>query len=326
MALSMVVMDRRLVGALLVAVVLIAAIGVPAWDGLRITGRGVAIEMPADPKVGDCIFDASATVATAVLQQPPSSVSADVNFDQSMPGLPVVAGPCDGQPIVGEVVAMISPPGREPARAMSAGQNFAQRCRTAALRYAGLEQVGDRFALAGEQVNDPVDWNISIHLQNFRLLPSSLLRSAGRTWSACVASAPGLTRHRGTIAAAYRGGHLPNEFGTCWDARDVTTAMHSVVCGDSHVAELVSMGTVHDRSATTDADIRDSCVGLAAKVIGRTDPTAGGQLVVRVSPDSGDTNLYTGASLDIVCYLMPRDHSLTGTLVGLGDRPIPFTT
>jgi hypothetical protein len=65
---------------------------------------------------------------------------------------------------------------------------------------------------------------------------------------------------------------------------------------------------------------------LAARVIGRADPTAGGHLVVGVSPDPGDTILYTIPSLEIVCYLMPDDHSLTGTLVGLGDQPIPFTT
>jgi hypothetical protein len=320
------VMDRRLVGALLVAVVIAAAISLPARGGLRITGRGVAIELPADPKVGDCILDASAAGATAVLQQLRSSVSADVNFDQSVTGLPVVAGPCNGQPVVGEVVAMISPPSPEPGGPMKREHDVAQQCRAATLRYAGLEQVGDRFTLADRPVSDPVTWNLSMHIQNSRLMPSPLLRSAGRSWSACVASPPGLTRHHGTLAAAYRGGQLPNEFGTCWDSRDVTTAMHSVGCGDSHVAELVSMGTVQDRSATTPADIRNSCSELAARVIGRADPTAGGHLVVGVSPDPGDTILYTIPSLEIVCYLMPDDHSLTGTLVGLGDQPIPFTT
>lgn len=324
--LTMVVMDRRLVGALLVAVVLAAAISVPAWGGLRITGRGVAIELPADPKVGDCIFDASAGVATAVLQQPRSSATADINFDQSLPGIPVVAGPCNDQPVIGEVVAMISQSGRAPGRSVPSGQDFAQRCRTAALEYAGLEQMDDRFTLTDQQVSDPVTWNLSIHTETSRLLPSPLLRSAGRAWSACVASAPGLNPHHGTLAAAYRGGELPNEFGTCWDSRDVTTAMRSVGCGDAHVAELVSMGTVHDRSATTPEAIRNSCSGLAARVIGRTDPTAGGRLVVQVSPDPGDTIRYTFPSLEIVCYVMPDDHSLSGSLVGLRDQPLPFTT
>ena len=322
----MVVMDRRLVGALLVAVVLVAAISVPAWDGLRIAGRGVAIELPADPKVGDCVFDASAGVATAVLQQLPSSVPAVVTVNQSVSGLPVIAGPCNGQAVVGEVVAMISLPSLEPGGPTTREHDVTQQCRAATLRYAGLEQVGDRFTLADRPASDPVTWNLSMHIQNSMLRPSSLLRSAGRSWSACVASPPGSTRYRGSIANAYREGQLPNEFGTCWDSRDVTTAMRSVVCADSHVAELVSMGTVHDRSATTPADIRDSCVRLAAKVIGRTDPSAGGQLVVRVSPDPGEPNRYTTPSLDIVCYLMPSDHSLTGTLVGLRDQPIPFTT
>jgi hypothetical protein len=321
----MVVMDRRLVGSLLVAVVLVAAISVPAWGGLRITGRGVAIELPADPKVGDCIFDASAAMAMAVLQQLPSSVTAVVNVNQSVTGLPVIAGPCDGRPVVGEVVAMISLPSLEPGGPPTREHDVTQQCRAATLRYAGLEQVGDRFTLADRPVSDPVTWNLSMHIQNSRLMPSALLRSAGRSWSACVASPPGLTRHHGTVAVAYGGGELPNEFGTCWDSREVTASIRSVGCEDSHVAELMSMGTVHDRSATTPAAIRSSCASVAAQVMGRADPTAGGRLAVRVSPD-GDTTIRRDPSLEIVCYMVAPDHSLTGTLVGLGYRPIPFTT
>ena len=74
-------MDRRLIGALLVVGVVAVAVVVPARDGLRIAGLATAIELPADPEVGDCLL-----------------VTASF-------------GPCAGQPAIGEVASIVTATG-----------------------------------------------------------------------------------------------------------------------------------------------------------------------------------------------------------------------
>jgi hypothetical protein len=125
------------------------------------------------------------------------------------------------------------------------------------------------------------------------------------------------------LAEAFDGGKLPDGFGFCW-AQSMPSAKGAVACGGRHLAELVSLGTIPDGAAIAPADIDDSCKRLAAQVIGRSDPTAAGELAVgtSVSPEAARA---AGQPLHVICYFEPLKRALFGSLIGLRDRPIPYS-
>jgi hypothetical protein len=319
-------MDRRLVGALLVVVVLTVAILIPARNGLRIAGSGSIGELPADPVVGDCLLQPPYEFWEQARGRPGSeSTSQRARKNPLAP----IFGPCDGGDVAGEVVAIISASGdvvTRRARAAASGLD----CRSTALQYAGLFPLGERFVLADAMAVDPVSWQLSISLRGNWMLPSVVMQAAGRSWAACVAT-PGVAGfYRGTVANSYRGGRLPDLFGTCWDRSTPSAGMDSVDCGKSHAAELISVGDVPDRAATTGAAINADCQRLAAEVMGRADPTAGGGLQVKVAPDLPDAPAVSNLpeaeprGLNVVCFVTAGERSLTGSLVGIGENPIPY--
>jgi hypothetical protein len=231
-------------------------------------------------------------------------------------------GPCAGQPVNGEVVAIVTAAG-DPGERLRQVQANGVNCRNAALQYSGLTQIGSRFVLSDQPPADPVTWMLSIKVRGAWLLPAPLLQTAGRTWAACVALPSSGEPYRGRLAGAFLGGRLPDEFGVCWDRRVVSASIAPVGCGQPHLAELLSVGTA-DTASVAVADVRASCLQLAARVMKRADPTAGGGLTVLVSPDVSE--LAPSAPMqDVLCYVAPADQSLTGTLVGLRDRPIPYS-
>ena len=187
------------------------------------------------------------------------------------------------------MVAIINAVGDSAARRVQIA-NSGLDCRAAALDYAGLVRNEGNYSIPGATAVDPVLWRLSVDLLGTWVLPGELLQAAGRTWAACVV-AP-------------------------------TTADR--VCNESHQAELISSGSVPDRAATTPAAIQQSCEELAAGVMRRTDPTAGGGINVRISPETSDIQTLRAGNLDVVCFVIPTEHSLAGTVVGIGDRPIPY--
>jgi hypothetical protein len=142
---------------------------------------------------------------------------------------------------------------------------------------------------------------------------------------ACLAAPPDGALYTGRLAGAFEGGRLPDEFGTCWNSRGVSAGIKTLDCTTPHLAELVSFGLVPDRSVVTYPQIRASCEQLAAQLLDRTDPTAGGALTVKTSPERVNP---TGTdSLTVLCYITPTDdRELGGTLVALGDRAVPFVS
>jgi hypothetical protein len=286
-------MDRRLIGALLVVAVVAVAVVVPARDGLRIAGRAVTIDLPADPGVGDCLL-----------------VTASF-------------GPCAGRQVLGEVVSIVtatSDPYDRPVRAESSGTD----CRAAALTYAGLTAIDGRYVPRHYQQPDPVNWKFSINVRTSWVLPTALQRAAGRTWAACIVEPAEGSSYVGGLTEAYSGGRLPDAYGVCWSSREVGVAMHKVNCAEPHLAELLAIGNVA-RDDVNPTEISGSCQSLAAEVMGRPDPTADGGLTVLIDPDAADSFRWTREAMGVVCYVVPTAHSLTGSLVGLGDRPVPYS-
>ncbi|MET0862849.1 MAG: hypothetical protein ABWZ98_00805 [Nakamurella sp.] len=319
-------MDRRLIGALLVVMVLTVAIVVPARNGLRMAGSGSIGELPADPVVGDCLLQPAYEFWA---EGAGGGVPAEgVQRARKNPLAPIF-GPCDGGEVAGEVVAVTSASGTGVARQARAEASGLD-CRSTALQYAGLFPLADRFVVADQLSVDPVSWQLSVSLRGSWMLPSVVMQAAGRSWAACVAT-PGVPGfYRGSVADAYRGGRLPDMFGTCWDRAEPSAGMRAVNCGTSHAAELISVGDVPDRAATTNAAIKAACQRLSAQVMGRADPTAGGGLQVKVAPDLPDNELQRispqedARGLNVVCFMTAGDRSLTGSLVGIGENPIPY--
>jgi hypothetical protein len=323
----MVVMDRRLVGTLMIVAVVAAAIIFPASNGKRIAGDAIAVELPSDPVVGDCLIMPGSDHPDGMGQVFRSRPSSDLTTESSSMPPPnrVDIGPCDGQPVVGEVVAMTTiGHGNAPLPGTSA---VGKDCKSTALEYAGLIPHDKRFELSGDLTADPVNWNVSIDVLTSWVLPSPFLQSAGKKWAACVLAPARSNPYQGRVSAAYGGGQLPDEFASCWNSREVGPAAGPVPCDQPHLAELISVGAVPSSAATSPSAIQNSCDQLAAVVMRRPDPTASGALTVQTAPDSarmaqGLTSRF--GTLNIVCYIVATRGSLTSTLVGLGNRPLPY--
>ena len=317
-------MDRRLIGALLVVAALVAAIVVPVRQGLRVAGNASLVELPADPAVGDCLLGPAAEFWDGA--RVPRRQAARVTTAEPATNNPLapIFGPCGDSGVAGEVVAILSATGDARSRLASAEASGLD-CRAASLEYAGLTRVGSRYSVSGQLGDEPVSWKFSINLRTSWVFPSAVLQAAGRTWVACVASPVTPSRYAGSIAGAYLGGGLPAPFGTCWDRPETGAGIQTVGCDQPHKAQLVASGTIPTREGATVARIRDSCRGLTASVMGRADPTAGGGLTIKVSPEIADGQAWRNKSLDVICFVTPTEHSLAASVIGLGNRPIPYS-
>jgi len=316
-------MHRRLMGALLVIAAMTAAMVVPVGGGLRIAGNATTIELPGAPTVGDCMLETTTEFVQAAVHArsrtaPSPTVPATPNL------LAPTFGSCQGQLAAGEVVALVSATGDPRARrAWAEGSGL--DCRTAALLYAGLVPAAGRFVIPDQPIG-PVAWNLSVNLRATWVLPSRILQDSGRTWVACIVAPMNAGKYQGRIAGAYQGGRLPDELGTCWDQPRVGAGINPVDCGRPHRAELISAGIITDVASTTTAQVLEACRQLAARSVGTSDPTFGGALAVTISP--GDiTHLPDhGSEPSILCFISaPDGPSLNGTLIGVGDGPLPYT-
>jgi hypothetical protein len=321
-------MDRRLIGALLLVAVIAAGIVAAKSGGLRTVGVAVMAELPADPQVGNCLLES----ADGSLPEPstpnraspgPLIMPAQTTLPPSQNVLGPRFGSCtDAHRVGGEVVALLSATGDEHTRRLRA-QNNGVDCRAASLQYAGLRAIENRFTLPEQGADDPVTWRLSINLTSGWVLPSQLLQASGRTWLACIAAPSDGSLYSGRLAGAFEGAQLPDEFGTCWNSRTVSASVRTLNCSAPHLAELISFGFVPDRSVVSYQQIQSSCEQLAARVLDRADPTAGGVLTLKTSPER--ISLLNTGSVSVMCYATPTgDRELAGTLVGLGDRPVPF--
>ena len=194
-------------------------------------------------------------------------------------------GSCtDPGPVGGEVVACSPPPATSTPDACGPRNNGVD-CRAASLQYAGLRAIENRFTLPEQGADDPVTWRLSINLTSGWVLPSQLLQASGRTWLACIAAPSDGSLYSGRLAGAFEGAQLPDEFGTCWNSRAVSASVRTLNCSAPHLAELISFGFVPDRSVVSYQQIQSSCEQLAARVLDRADPTAGGVLTLKTSPE-----------------------------------------
>jgi len=304
--------DRRLVGGLLFVLVVTLAVVIPSLGGLRREGTASPIQLPDAPRVGDCLLQ-------------PLTDFISIPLDRTRPLLAPSFAPCDGREVAGEVVAVVRATGGISARLRQAEASGVD-CYRSSLEYSGLVLTDGRYVVAGHSPNDPVNWNLTINVRTAWVVPAPLLRTAGQSWVACIAAPLSGATFRGRLADAFSGGMLPDEFGFCWQQR-TPSAEGSVSCGGRHFAELVSLGTIADGTGIALGDIESSCQRLSALVVGRTDPTAAGRLTVATSVSSQRVAPVPPLpqKLNVVCSLEPLAYPLSGSVVGLGDQPIPYS-
>jgi hypothetical protein len=294
-------MTRRLAG-LLVVLFTIVGVAAAATPGDRLPGTAAAVEFPGPPSAGDCLIDPLDGATRFPFER-----------DRQVPQY----GPCAGHMTLGEVIAVRSP---APAN-LGPGLDESVGCRAETLTYAGLVSRADRFGLDGQVPGDPVSWEYSIPATTGWIgqVPWSPRASA---WAACVASPMGHERSVNSLAGAFSGGLLPDEYGTCWKSREVDTSMRMVNCALPHAAELVSIGRIVDAMAVPWSRLVDSCTDQARRVMHRDDPTVGGLLTMQVEPDGA---IVSARTRNLTCFVTAADDRfLMGSVIGMRHAQLRF--
>jgi hypothetical protein len=294
--------------------------------GIRVAGEPTRAALPIPPVVGQCLVDTVHVVPVDVDGRPIEDHGGAV---ANGPGIGVFGpprapfGPC----VTGadeEVAAVSSIVGPVGDHATIAGADRGG-CRAGALHYAGLVPADRGYTLPGPAGLEPIAWSFSIDVDAKWFIPSPVLRSAGQTWAACVVTDPDGRPYPGTIRSAFSGGILPARFGTCWRSEQLSVGVDYVDCGTAHRSELIATGSVV-QSAWVDFDeMVASCGQIAARAMGRADPTLTGELRLATSPGADMWNRANRRSSSAVCYVTSAtDRQLSGTLIGIGDGPIPW--
>jgi hypothetical protein len=295
--------ERRVAGLVLLLLALIAAIAVPVLVGKPIAGVPVAAAIDEPPAVGSCVGEISY----------PDPAAAGRSGSRQLPVATVVK--CAGD-VSGEIIS-VTPRRRSPAVSTLGEYDQANpSCRDQVEKYLGTTAT---------TVIGGVEWNLNIDVDVTTVGPSAHDLAAGRTWSACVLSASNQIYPATPLRGSWSTGTLPDAFGLCWAENLVqrgvptncTSPHRTQQIGYGFVAETSDSGTGIVSSATPD-EIVAGCRSLAATVMKVADPTRGGALAVRVVDDA------SGAPYVQCAVAVVGDRKLTGSLIGIGNRPLPL--
>ena len=142
---------------------------------------------------------------------------------------------------------------------------------------------------------------------------------------ACLAVPTARDGYVGTLRDAFTTGSMPDEFGSCWGGTDLDQMPAVVRCAEPHRAELLATGWIRDRVEAPSAVIDSSCAEVAGRIMHTADPTRGGALQVVADRLTGDVASRPDAPLSIACFVTSAGaQQLSGTLIGLADRPVPL--
>ena len=158
------------------------------------------------------------------------------------------------------------------------------------------------------------------------MVPGKRERGAGGDWVACLAVPTGHVGYVGTLRDAFTpNGTMPTQYGSCWAGVDLDHSPGAVPCAEPHQAELLAKGWVSDGVEAPTAVIEQSCSNIARRIMRTDDPTRGRELKVvadRLSPTPGAR---PDPPMSIACFVTSAGpQNLTGTLIGLADRPVPL--
>jgi hypothetical protein len=236
-----------------------------------------------------------------------------------IPVTEVRVGECRGH-VGGEIVSF-----SERTTDSTSDRRLRGGCFRAAGRFAGLDVDGRRVVAPGAPQDSRMRWIPGTAIDAHRLVPGPQERNAGRTWSACVAVPVWNTGFTGSLVDAYTTGVLPDVFGLCWDGTDLDASSTARRCDEPHSAELIATAWLPDRSLVTRVELQRNCEQVTAATLRRPDPTAGGRLSVVLDPYTSDGALTPSDPQSVGCFVTVREPDrLTGTVVGLANRPLPL--
>ena len=143
-------------------------------------------------------------------------------------------------------------------------------------------------------------------------------------WAVCTIQPAWVDSRTGSIGAVRRPDQAPELFGLC--LYNTPLAGGGVDCGEIHDQQLLgSTVIVSEDAAAAGKAATASCYQLAALVIGVSDPTFHGQLSIHVDIEPDSATSASGRFSGKCSVISIAGNMLNGTVVGLGDGPLPLT-
>lgn len=302
-------MDRLLAGVLVLVLAMVAVAIVPMIDGRRIAGSAVAAGFPPPPAPGDCVLPPYPQVAPAG------------DSEIEIPVTSLRFGSCRGE-IAGQIVGLQ----RSDSSVVGPERPTTGVCFREIAAFAGLQLSGSAVTVPGTLARDPVGWMPTIGAIGHLVVPSTVAPTAGHEWAACLAIPILSQAFQGSLRNAYTTGSPPDQFGLCWAGTDLDEANDLLPCDQPHSAELLATGWIENRSDVLPAQIEASCHGLASRIMRTDDPSHNGTVTIVVDPVRRDGASRPDAPLAVNCFASVSGAlMLSGTVIGLADRPVPLT-
>lgn len=289
---------RRAAGILTVVLALVCAVALSRIGGNRTAGIAAAPRGATLPSVGDCLESLTDPLSAPAIVDGSFEVN---SYDEAS----VTFSHCTG-PHIGEIVAFLMTPGAPaaidlPTVGSGGAPDSAMWCRLIADQYAGATMW--RF-----RTNDDSGWEPSTG-QRFIAVGGAITGDpAGSRWATCAVVAAGLEPYEGSYLRSWADDAAPPPFGRC---RSGWAVDNWVSCTAPHRTQ--EFGT-RPEAAAADRTGLAGCRSLIEVMTGMSDVTRGGALEVDVSTENSTSS----------CRLsVTGDRPLVGTLVGIGDRPLP---
>lgn len=297
----------RRAGSVLLILGLLAVLFSRAAVGFTVRGHPAAQPLPTAPPVGSCLLiDGDSTLLTAC---------ADDHNAEVVQSWDAGAAPA------------AAPPFAEIGTTGSAGA-----CVWAQTKY--LHPSGTD--VSGE-------WTIAKPTVRSRLIAAPPgQRSGGAGWTACIIESPHAQTFTGSVRSHVRPlPSWPSLFASCvvdrtaGDLTDCTGRHRIEVLGWFSAAAVIGQDGLYT-GPIEGTELQRTCTDLIATMTGATDPTYGGTLRIVARPlfptwaytiltraDTGQ--VVATAQPRPLCYVEVDATTLTGTVIGLGDNPLPLT-
>lgn len=309
--------EQRRWGFVLIAV---ALLGIFVTANLRpraIDGAAVAEPVPGPPQIGDCVLDPVPDMRrTPIGDQDDSPIRPTLRY-----------GVCNG-PRYGEVARVSSTDpdsdatGTEPFD-REAIRTVRNRCRAEGQSFIGAPPGGTHLT--------ELYWRPAVAVGVRLLGPDERQYVTGQRWAACIilprhASADELTEpYEGSLRNALTTGSERDRLGLC--LADVSSRELMPTCGEPHRVQVIATGA-SGGTATTREVLRAGCLTRVEQWAGSRVAGEPGLLVsLVVTDDAGaerDDRLFPPNS-NVVCLVEATgDRTLVGSILGLGDDPIPW--
>lgn len=326
-------MNRHWLGVVVVLLTLIVAVVVPNVDGRAVAGQGQAVPVDSPPQVGDCLLD----------QVPGHEVAYDRNGQpRYVTGL---IAPCTGNRfgevagilpdgLTNELTSPLSPGPDASGPQKSLVDSNMDQCSISFARYLSLPLDATTMQLPLQFTY----WTPMVTAGFSFYTPTARQQAAGQSWVACVAH-PSV--FDSGVQPSYNrsvrdDGPVPGPFAACATTYSQPDGWIPAPCDGPHRVEIlgltVSIGPDYLDSATQQ-DLDTTCQSLAAQRTGISDLP--GVMNLQVSAPASHTTDSTGIAQEglgntdshrnAACIITATGSTeLTGSLVGLDDRPIPW--